>query len=287
MSLRISGITRPEFEQRVAHALEVFSGNPVRKLSRIRKATTILCHGGTGPGQNEHNLDQFFADEPAGASRDTDNRCLVIQLKFYNFEVSSDIAVLEDVDTFVCATTAAYEQKLADIFRANFPDSDRVLAEVLESSLVEDLVEARVEDEGANQSEEWAALDALDHPDMAEWLLATFGAEHLMLETDFFSDVLWMNMRQISVESTEIYGARGTSKRTAKAAQPHRDLGDGDGDGNFIDDITREAVMAALEQIDARMSDSNRSAGPLGDKLATQLHTLIQQSIQAHQHTPM
>lgn len=284
MSLRISGITRDAFEKRFADAAGAITGSPVRKISRIRRGMTILCHGGTGPGQNEHNLDQFFVDEPAVASREDDDRCLLIHIKHYEHTMTDSLE-LEDIDTFVCATTSAYERKLADLFLSNFPDGDRILNDVLESSLVEAWVEERIEDHGADEQTLKAELEAFDHNDLAEWLVDTFGAEHLMVETDFFSDTLWMNMRQISVESSEICGAPGTSKRTAKAAQPQRAVGDGD--GNFIDDITREAVLAALEQIDARIVDGNRSAGPLGDELATQLHTLIKQSIQAHQNTPM
>jgi hypothetical protein len=204
MSLRISGISRAQFEQRLAQAIEAVSGNPVRKISRIRRAMTVLFHGGTGPGQNEHTLEQFFPDAAVQAEEEGTDGCVLVQLKTYELALTTDIMELCDVETYVCATTAAYEQKLADLFRQNFPDSDRILHEVMESSLVEGWVDDRVDAHGSNESVMWQMLSDFDHAGMQEWLLQTFGAEHLMLETAFFSDVLCMNQRSVSVEATEL-----------------------------------------------------------------------------------
>lgn len=203
MPLRISGLSRAQFEKRLADAIESVTGNPIRKISRIRRAMTVLCHGGTGPGKNEHTLDQFFTDG-APSDQAQEERCLLVQLKTYDLALTADIMELADVDTFICASTAAYERTLEELFRAHFPDGDRILYEVMESSLVEDWVDQRVDERGSSASALWQMLRGFNHNEMQAWLLQTFGAEHLIIETDFFADVLCMNQRSVSVEAAEI-----------------------------------------------------------------------------------
>lgn len=51
---------------------------------------------------------------------------------------------------------------------------------------------------------------------------------------------------------------------------------------DVIEDTTREAVLAALEVLDDRWPDGRKSKGPLGDKLAHDLHELISKAIEEH-----
>lgn len=48
------------------------------------------------------------------------------------------------------------------------------------------------------------------------------------------------------------------------------------------DDITTDAVMAALAVIDEAIPGAKRSGGPLGDHLAGKLHQLIEPLINQH-----
>lgn len=74
----------------------------------------------------------------------------------------------------------------------------------MESSLVENRVEERVDERGSSESALWEMLSNFDHDDMQAWLLQTFGAELLMLKTDFLANVLCMNQRSINVEAVDI-----------------------------------------------------------------------------------
>jgi hypothetical protein len=91
--MQILGISRSEFESRVKLALESATGN-TPKLSSIRKTTVLLCHGGTGQGQSEHTLEQFFSDTPAypaQASLSPETVALIVSLL-----TSLDKAVAKD-----------------------------------------------------------------------------------------------------------------------------------------------------------------------------------------------
>lgn len=49
-----------------------------------------------------------------------------------------------------------------------------------------------------------------------------------------------------------------------------------------IDDITTDAVMAALESIDKDLTGTKHSAGPCGDALANKLHEVIEAAVAKH-----
>lgn len=95
--MQIVGISRSEFESRVKQALQGATGN-TPKLSSIRKATVLLCHGGTSQGQNEHTLDQFFSDAPTSvqASLSPETVALIVSLlTSLDKAVAKDFAVCE------------------------------------------------------------------------------------------------------------------------------------------------------------------------------------------------
>lgn len=51
---------------------------------------------------------------------------------------------------------------------------------------------------------------------------------------------------------------------------------------DVIEDVTREAVLAALEVLDEKYPEGRKPKGPLGDKLAHELHEMIYKAVEEH-----
>lgn len=70
--IKISGVSQESYYARTKSALEAILGSPIKKSSIVRRFLSLQLHGGNGPGQNEHNLANFF-DHPASHDEPKDS----------------------------------------------------------------------------------------------------------------------------------------------------------------------------------------------------------------------
>lgn len=204
--MKIIGTTYEQFMKSTLNALGPIVGNWDIRDAKVRKFLTRQLFPEQNIGENEHRLHELFQaeeDKPTPVVEKPNAANIVILERYESGEHGN---YLESVDTYVCMTTEATNNKLKDLFQ-NYYSEHADGSKILDAHMVEEKIESLCWDEDGEYDEALQKMNQevseFDTNEACEWLLENFEIDELITDA-FFGDFLNFDLYKIRYEHSEI-----------------------------------------------------------------------------------
>lgn len=277
MSKLTLNVNKEQFESRVVAALEGAMKSPLKKRKQqiVNAAMVQLLHGGNNPGQNEHNLDQFWSESPI----ETKSATLWVGHENYRHENTYE----EDSSTVTGETEAEVKRKL---YTNVLDDLAETIAISIDLPNLFEVILQSGSDYGVRFLEEIdKTIRECEEEDIVELLKMSCNEDLMTQEAIFYNVVSMVNIEgsheihEVEVDMGDMVSPKAPQVPETKSVTIHTIIltNKAEGEDSGIDNVDVESTLSAKEH-DDRLLEIFRQYGE-EESASFDKDSLIQNSV--------
>jgi hypothetical protein len=200
MTIEIKNTSYDDFFTATKCAFEKANIAPIRRDNIIRRFLKHQLFPQGNPGENEHRLPTLFENDSLKETSHKEGTIYIVRVGHYMLDGGS--LVLEDIDTYVCASIERAHKEMYSIFERHYPDGQNG-ERLLGSTVVTNAIEKMARDDAEVRKIEEGVAE-MDSNEACQWLRDNICIDELFSDS-FFSDHLHMNTLEMSIVAEKLF----------------------------------------------------------------------------------